>query len=65
MLRSTDRLRYDLDTAAVTLNRQARSLDEERLRGVVAGMRSPDRSIQVAINRWMLAKGVGLIRQTG
>ena len=57
VLRHTDRLRYDLNTAAVTLDRQVRSLDEERLRGVVAGMRSPGRSVRVAIDRWMLAKG--------
>lgn len=59
VLRETDRLRYDLNTAAVTLNRRARSLDEKRLRDVVAGMRSPGRPIQVAVDRWMRAKGGG------
>ena len=57
VLRHTDRLRYDPNTAAVTLDRQTRNLDDKRLRRLVAGMGSCDRSVQIAMDRWMRAKG--------
>ena len=59
VLRETDRLRYDLNAASVTLDRRARSLNAERLRRVVAGLRSSSSSepVQVAVDRWMRAKG--------
>ncbi len=42
---------------AVTLDREARSLHEKQLRRVVAGMSSSGRSVRVAVDRWMQAKG--------
>ena len=57
MVRQTDRLRYHAHSGGFNLTRQARSLDEEQLRQLVAGMRSSSRQVKVTIDRWIRAKG--------
>ena len=56
-MRQTDRLRHQAHSGGFNLTRQARSLDEEQLRQLVAGMRSSSRQVKVTIDRWIRAKG--------